>query len=355
MANARNTEAALTRMLLILACLFQLNDPAGFAHSFSSPTQGNGRIVPGDVIEVQVEDAPELSKTYTVNASGTFLMRFLGNITAQHRREKELADVIANGLRGHYLKDPKVSVRVVRPSGPVKNLLGATSQYYFIQGAVRNSGAYRIEGRPSVSRLIDLAGGLTNTHGPIAYILRARSNKDAGTDRRTEDVPEYETTTVDIDRLLKGAISEDVTLQRGDVLSIPVADTFVVTGEVGAPGSFPFKQGMTLREAIVLARGFTANAVARQGVIFREDPTTGKRTEIKVDIVAITSGKSKDVALQPYDIIIIPSSRVKTRNLLRFMDSPPIPRLPPCRRSGDCISLMNGNEDNRRGGGLGAH
>src|SRR5438128_748070 len=31
------------------------------------------RIAPGDVIEVQIEDAPELSRIYRVTASGTFL------------------------------------------------------------------------------------------------------------------------------------------------------------------------------------------------------------------------------------------------------------------------------------------
>lgn len=192
-----------------------------------------------------------------------------------------------------------------------------------------------IDGRASLLRLIALAGGLTDTHGPIAYIIR--SNKGTGIGRRDNGDPEYETTTVNIERLFKGAISEDVTLQRGDLVNIPAADILIVTGEVVAPGSFPFKQGITLREAIVLARGLTLNAIARQGVIFREDPTTAKRTEIKVDIAAVTSGKSKDVPLRPNDIIAVPSSRMKTINPLRFMDAPPIPHLTPCRRSGPCI------------------
>jgi protein involved in polysaccharide export with SLBB domain len=347
MANARNKQATLVRMVLILAGLLQWNAPAAHAHSFSSPVQENYRIAPGDTIDVQVEDAPELSMTYRVNASGTFLMRFLGSITAQHRTQKELADVIADGLKGRYLKDPKVSVRLTRASAQLRNLLGPINHYYFIQGAVRNPGAYLIEGRASLSRLIDLAGGLTDTHGPIAYIMRKGADKGTGTDRRDNAEPEYETTTVNIDRLSKGAISEEVTLQRGDVVNIAVADIFFVAGEVARPGSFPFKQGMTLRQAIVLAGGVTVNALTKRGVIFRENPTTGKRFEINVDLAAVLGGKSKDVAIQPNDIIAVPSSRVKIMDRLRFWDSPPIPHLTPCRRSGPCIARLNWNRTAR--------
>lgn len=344
MARGGRSAVELVGTMLVLVFLLQGNAAANQEQTSSSPTQDDYRIAPGDEIDVQVEDAPELSMTYRVNASGKFLMRFLGAITAQHRTEKGLADVIADGLKRRYMKDPKVSVRIVRGSELPRSLPVAIDHHIFILGSVRNPGAYRIQGRATLSKLISLAGGLTETHGPIAYVLRRQAKQSDGSDRTTKDGPEYETTTVDIDRLLKGAISEEMTLQRGDVVSIPAADTFVVTGEVGAPGSFPFKQGMTLREAIVLARGLTANAVARGGVIFREDPTTGKRTEIKVDIAAITSGKSKDVALQPNDIIAVPSSRVKIFDRLRYLDSPPIPHFAPCRRSRPCNARLSWTE-----------
>ena len=339
MTNARRHAVTLVRAMVVLTCLLQWNASVCHGQAFDARAPGNDRIVPGDELEVQVEDAPELSKTYTVNASGTFLMRYLGAITAQQRTERELADAIAQGLRGRYLKEPKVSVRVIRPSGPVKNLLGATDQYYFIQGAVRNAGAYRIEGRATLLKLIALAGGLTNTHGPIAYVIHERPNKGTVTDRRDNADPEYTTRTVNIEHLVKdAAIVEPVALERGDVVNIPVANIFFVAGEVGSPGSFPFDQGMTLRRAIDLARGLTANAAASRGVIFREDRTTGKRSEINVDIAAIMSGKKKDVAIQPYDIIAVPSSRTRSMYRFQYLDSPPIPRVTPCRRSGPCIA-----------------
>jgi protein involved in polysaccharide export with SLBB domain len=331
-------------MVLILAALLQWNAAPVQAQSFSSPIQENDRIVPGDAIEVQIEDAWELSKTYEVNASGTFLMRFLGTITAQHRTEKELADVIADGLKGRYLKDPKVSVRIIRPSRAVKNLLGAIDRYYFIQGAVRNPGAYQIEGEASLLMLIALAGGLTQTHGPIAYILRERSNKGTGRDRSDNAKPEYETTTVHLDPLLQRAIREEAPLQRGDIVNIPVGDIFSVAGAVAAPGSFPFKQGITLREAIMLAGGLTAKATTTRAVIFRENPTTGNREEINVNLAAVLRGKGKDILIQPYDVIVVPNYPVRIMDRLRFLDAPPVPRLTPCRRSRPCVARLSWTE-----------
>ncbi|HEX8183129.1 MAG TPA: SLBB domain-containing protein, partial [Blastocatellia bacterium] len=85
-----------------------------------------------------------------------------------------------------------------------------------------------------------------------------------------------------------------------------------VAGEVNAPGSFPLREGTTLRQAITLAQGMTFRAAAGRGTIFREDPKTSNRQEIKVDINAVMNGKSPDIAVQPDDIIIVPNSRAKS-------------------------------------------
>jgi protein involved in polysaccharide export with SLBB domain len=78
-----------------------------------------------------------------------------------------------------------------------------------------------------------------------------------------------------------------VGLEPGDVVNIPMTDFFYVAGEVNAPGQFQFSESTTLRQAIALAQGFTLNANAKEGVIFRTDKETGRRQEIKVDINAV--------------------------------------------------------------------
>src|ERR1051325_7476630 len=72
------------------------------------------RIGPRDVIEIRVDDAPELSIKAMVNADGTFLMPYLNRIKAEAKTTEQLSKEIADGLRGRYLKEPNVIVAVTQ-------------------------------------------------------------------------------------------------------------------------------------------------------------------------------------------------------------------------------------------------
>lgn len=284
------------------------------------------RIGPGDVIEIRVDRAPELSGTFRVTAGGTFAMPFLNRIKAQDKTPEELAATIADGLRGRYLKEPSVSVTVRQ----------INSHSFFIQGAVQRPGVYQIEGRPSLLKLITVAGGLANNHGSTAFVIReSKTHREetaspvthreessptethANVQNATDSLPieedaKYEMLKMNITGLLKGRFDQNVSLQPGDIINIPQSDVFFVTGEVKEPGSFGLKDGTTLRQAISLAQGTTFKAAAGRAIIFREDPVTGRRDEIKVNIDAVMSGKKEDVAIMANDIIIVPNSRFKS-------------------------------------------
>jgi polysaccharide export outer membrane protein len=288
------------------------------------------RIGPRDVIEVRIEDAPELSKTFQVNADGTFWMPYLNRLTAQGKTPEGLGKELADKLRGKYLKDPQVLVTVKQ----------FNSRSFFIAGAVQRPGVYQIEGHPSLFKLITVAGGLRENFGSTAFIIRetrdkkaASSSEDAsgmklvpasgqsapdkgapdkGADSSGEEAPEYTLKTVNITGMLKGRIEQNTYLEPGDFVNIPPADVFYVAGEVNAPGSFPLSEGTTLRQAMALAQGTTFNAAAGDGVIFRTDPATGRRDEIKIDIGAVMKNKKQDVQLQANDIVMVPNSKGKT-------------------------------------------
>jgi polysaccharide export outer membrane protein len=121
---------------------------------------------------------------------------------------------------------------------------------------------------------------------------------------------DYDLIKVNIAALYRG--QSDQRLEPGDIVNIPRADVFFVAGEVKAPGSFPLKEGTTLRQAVSLAQGMTFSAKSKRGIIFREIPMLGSRQEIKVDIGAIMTGKKEDIPLLANDVIIIPNSRAKS-------------------------------------------
>src|SRR5262245_20577174 len=301
-----------------------------------SPNPGNADIITvsdkdyqisaGDVIQVQIEDAPEISHFYRVNSLGRIEMPVLGLVEAQKKNTFELARLIATGLREkEYLNTPNVLVTIKQ----------YYSQTFFIQGSIRNPGVYQTEGRPSLLTMIGMAGGLAPEHGSTVFILRPgktqQPDSDPGTIKSssgdqpsvfspitqlqisgTESTPpaDYELIKVKIGQLFKG--QSDQRLEPGDTIYIPRADVFFVAGEVRSPGSYPLKEGTTLRQAISLAQGMTFNAKSSQGVIFREDPMVGSRQELKVDISAVMDGKKEDIPILANDVIIVPNSRTKS-------------------------------------------
>jgi polysaccharide export outer membrane protein len=287
-------------------------------------------INPGDVLEIQVDRAPELSGTRRVSASGTIRMEYLGRITAQGVTADELASFIANSLSDRYLKNPRVTVTV-------KQL---NSHTFFIQGAVNRPGAYQIEGRPSLLTLIALAGGLTENYGSTAFIIREGNrpkmdvpdkgdprgtldsqpesvaagspSQPGGRNQEADDREGYELIKVNINGLFRGDLDKNMRLDPRSIVHIPQAEVFFVGGEVKAPGSFMFKEGATLRQALTLAQGMKSTAASDRAIIFREDPVTRKKQEIKVDAGKIMNGKQEDVAITANDIVIIPNSRGKS-------------------------------------------
>jgi polysaccharide export outer membrane protein len=272
------------------------------------------RIGPRDVIEVKVDDAEELSRSYEINADGTFLISHVGRIKATGKTPDELARFIESKLRGSYLKEPHVTVLVKQ----------FNSHTFIIQGMVAKAGIYQVESRLSLFKLISLAGGLSDGHGTSAFVIREKKRAAAGEAEATspekdnEESGDYSVLTVNIAGFLKGRLDGNILLEPGDTVSIPKADVFYVAGEVNAPGSFQLSDGMTLRQALALSQGTTPNAKGGDSSIMRTD-NTGKLVEIKVDINAVLKNKAEDVPLLANDLIIVPNSRGKTvmNNLLK--------------------------------------
>src|SRR4030095_6993612 len=62
------------------------------------------RIGPNDLVDIKVENMPELTQAWRVTAAGTFLLPYIGRVSAAKKTTEELALLIAEKLRGDYLK-----------------------------------------------------------------------------------------------------------------------------------------------------------------------------------------------------------------------------------------------------------
>jgi protein involved in polysaccharide export with SLBB domain len=221
------------------------------------------------------------------------------------------------------------------PTSYAQSAGAARHNYYFIQGAVRKPGVYQIESAPILLKLITLAGGLTDNHGSTAFIIRELPARAA------DQEPAFKLIQVSINALLKGKFAEMAYLEPGDIVNIPHADVYFVSGELKSASEFPFTEGVTVLQAIARARGVTSRAKPVKAIIFRQDPNTGKRHEITVDLDAVTRGKQKDIPLQPNDIVILPTAQNRIGPLPRLLDAPPIRVFAPCRGSRPCMALLD--------------
>jgi polysaccharide export outer membrane protein len=83
-----------------------------------------------------------------------------------------------------------------------------------------------------------------------------------------------------------------------------------VLGEVQNPGSFPFRNGMTVFDAVVEAGGLTVFAAGRRGKLMRMRGEGERQDEIdvRVDRLMEKGDMRENLPLQPGDVIVVPGA-----------------------------------------------
>ena len=89
-----------------------------------------------------------------------------------------------------------------------------------------------------------------------------------------------------------------------------------VGGEVVRPGLQPLLGPLTALQAVMVAEGIKESGQPRQAIVVRRG-AQGERQVLSLDLGAAMDGSdvSQDVALRPYDMVIIPRSGVANVNL----------------------------------------
>jgi protein involved in polysaccharide export with SLBB domain len=128
---------------------------------------------------------------------------------------------------------------------------GLVENSVFIEGAVYLPGAYSLANISTIKDLIDFAGGLTPAAVFGQTILYRKEN---GVEKSIVPINLNEET------------DKSARLIEGDRLLIPEesqlynSGTIRIQGEVNRPGIFEFKKGMSISDALIIAKGFTSNA-----------------------------------------------------------------------------------------------
>ncbi|PSJ40094.1 capsular biosynthesis protein [Zobellella taiwanensis] len=157
---------------LLLLLVFTFTGTA-MAQTDSSYTLGSG-----DLLRVSVFGEPDLSiEQIRLNDAGTFSYPFLGSINAKGKTAKQVEAQIANGLRGDYLIDPKVTVSILE------------YREFFVNGEVRNPGGYPFQPGMTLRKAVALAGGFSERASRSAFSI-IHDNDPGRTPRKaTLDTP----------------------------------------------------------------------------------------------------------------------------------------------------------------------
>lgn len=252
------------------------------------------RIGPNDLIAVAVYGAPEFTRTVRVGADGMIRLPMLKQrIRAESLLPAELETAIAAALHNEQLLvDPVVTVTVAEyHSRPIS-----------VAGAVKNPVTFQAAGPVTLLEALTRAGGLSPDAGP--EILVTRTELDSG------GAPTPVVQRIAVKTLIDEADPEvNLRLTGGEEIRVPEVRRIFVVGTVRKPGAYPApSEGeATVLQLLALAEGLAPFA-SKQAYIYRPDPATGARHEMRIELSRILDRKAPDVPLQPSDILYIPDS-----------------------------------------------
>jgi polysaccharide export outer membrane protein len=216
-------------------------------------------------------------------------------------------DQLKTDLTHTYAKDlrnPQVSVE----------LLDFGSQPVSVMGAVNRPGVRQLEGHKTLVEAISLAEGLRPDAGPRVNISRQiQYGPIPLPNARPDETGTYTVADVGVKDLLAGTHpAENIVVFPNDVITIPVAETIFVIGDVKKPGEIVLKgDGVSVLQALSYAQGFGEQPAPGNAKIVRVVAGTTERKDIPVDLGKIIAGKSEDIAMRPNDILVVPPSNLK--------------------------------------------
>jgi polysaccharide export outer membrane protein len=237
----------------------------------------------GDLLQVNVFEADDLNSTVRISSRGHITLPLLGQIQVKGLTAREAEIKIENLFRSKYIKDPHVSVFVEEHF----------SQRVTLVGQFKNPGTYDYVSKQRLLDVMALAGGLSDKAGGTVQVRR-KGNISG----------KPNVFVVDLDRLIKEGRTElNVEINGGDVIFVPEAGNFFVDGAVLRPGSYPVRNKMVLREALLAAGGTTPYALKDSMVLIRYFKDAGRKA-IELEY----KPENQDMEIQDRDIIVVKSS-----------------------------------------------
>jgi polysaccharide export outer membrane protein len=257
----------------------------GQAGEAAAATPAAERYVIGaqDNLSITVVDEPDLTGKYRVDTDGTLTFPYLGRVPTAGSTLEELQSRLTALLKSGYIKNPQVRVEVDQYK----------SRNVFVIGEVRSPGKVTMTGTTmTLLEALALAGSPTASASNEVIVVHPAKHGASSQGADTEG----ERITVNRKDLELGKAGQDIVLLDGDIINVPVAQRFYISGFVRNPGYYVLDPGMTVDQAIALAGGLNERGSDRR--ITAKRLVNGKLTEVSVKL---------EDKVQANDTINIPS------------------------------------------------
>ena len=165
-----------------------------------------------------------------------------------------------------------------------------------VSGEVYLPGNYPLNESPTLSALLKSSNGLTPDAYPESAILY-RSNQGYFNEIKTIDLLEIASKT------------QDIKLQSNDSLvvismeNIKAERTVDIQGLVNEPGEYPFYEGMTARDLVLIANGFDDRANTDKIELYTN--VTDMDQNRRINARGFSFDESKEVELNPSDLMVV--------------------------------------------------
>jgi polysaccharide export outer membrane protein len=266
--------------MLFLALAFANEGPVGASLDAAGADVLGYPIGEGDMVRLEVVGEESMSGVFRVGTDGAIEVPYAGRISIAGLTVDDAARAVTGWLGRTVLARPQV----------VLDVDTFASRKVDVGGIVTKPDSYALEkGRTTVSDLLVRAGGLIEPNAPRAMIFRDVSG-------------ERVVIEVDLERLNAGDLRADLELRAGDHLYVPPVESVFVDGQAGKPGAIPYRDGMTVTQAIAQAGGTLGTA--RKAAVYIVRGTD----RIPVNLKRIQNGDEADIVLRPSDRIYIPES-----------------------------------------------
>jgi polysaccharide biosynthesis/export protein len=250
-------------------------------------------IGPGDEVEVEVFDTPDLDQNGRVTDAGEFPLMLGGKVRLASLTPIEAARTIEAALiSSHVMYYPKVLVTVTQYA----------TQNVTVFGQVNKPGAYSIDTPRSVVDVLGLAGGLTDLADRHVTIERHTSHRQISyyVSNRPGDLQD-----------------QTAMVNPGDKLIVPKAGIVYVLGDVARPGGYPMTNNdgtLTVLQAVATAGGTASSAAPNSSRLIRRTAAGGYQSD-PIPFSSMQKGKKPDMPLQAGDIVYVPFSYLRNAAL----------------------------------------